>query len=76
MDVDYELEEYNILGMHSPNDREVMGFLHGSSEGEDEEGDEEVDEDDDDDEGDEDRSDESGSAEGEDPDRMEIQGHW
>lgn len=75
MDVD-ELEEYNILGMHSPDDREVSGFLHGSSEGENEQDDEEVDADDYDDEADEDRSDESGSAESEDPDRMEIQGHW
>ncbi len=76
MDADDELEEYNILGMHSPGDREVLEFLHRSSEGEDEQDDEEVDEDEDDDEADEDRSDESGSAEGEDPDRMEIQGHW
>lgn len=76
MDVDDELEEYNILGMHSPSDREVLGFLQGSSDGEDGQDDEEVDEDDDDDEDDEDRSDESGSAEGEDPDCMEIQGHW
>lgn len=75
MDVD-ELEECNILGMHSPGDQESLGFLHGSSEGEDEQDDEEVDEDDDDDETDEDRSDESGSAEGDDSDRMEIQGHW
>ena len=81
MDVDDdELEEYNILGMHSPSDRERSGSFHGNSEGKDEEEDEEEesdeDDEDDDDDDDEDMSDESGSVEEEDPDPMEIQGHW
>lgn len=76
MDVDADdLEEYNILGMHSPSDREMTGSLHASSEGGDDEEDEEDDDDDDDDD-DESMSDESDSQEGENPDPMEIQGHW
>ena len=78
MDVDDdELEEYNILGMHSLGDRDISGSLHGSSEGDDElDDDGDDDEDDEDEDSDDDMSDESGSVDGEDSDPMEIQGHW
>lgn len=65
VDADDDLADYNILGMHSPGDREISGSLHDSSE-----------EDDEDEDDDEDMSDESGSVEGEYPDPLELQGHW
>lgn len=68
---DDELDEVNILGMHSPPDRDMSGSLHASSEdedGEDEEGST--------DENDEDMNDDPGSDDGDGLDPMEIQGHW
>ena len=66
-----ELAQYNILGMHSPSDEEISGSFPGVIEEEHGQSEEEEDVDED-----EDMSDESGSAECEDRDPMEMVGHW
>ena len=65
-----EFEDINILGMHSPSERDVPAFMHTSSEEEDQD-DEEASAD----EMDEDMTDDLNSEEDESIDPMEIHGH-